>query len=244
MDTSVLVESDREEGARLLQAVDQEGIPVSGALWYYNPLSDSWRYMLSTPLMDTNGPAEVYRRIDTILRKSTPSITISLDRIAVIGDKDNPILELRLFAGTQGKPFIGGTWIKKSSIGEIFIDNAYVYRSEQIPGWTGALPMEFAVLPADDTKTWQRRMGTMTVKDGFTTKVEIDGHTLRSSASKNGVNAVYYIFQNSTERGGRQSADVVRMKVLDGRLRSMEVVAVGIDYPPEITQSQPAGTSP
>jgi hypothetical protein len=231
MDKTILVESDREEGERLLRELDLAGIPVPGAMWYFNPFSEAWRYIVSTPLADTDGPAAVYRKIQTIRSNSVPPISIPIDSIGVVGEKDELVMDFRVFAGTPGKPYVGGTSLQKSAIGDVFVEDSYVYRMEKIPGWTGTVDMEFA-LPAGDGKVrWERRPGKMTTKEGFITQVEIENFTPRGSTSRNGVNNNLYVFQNVSERDGRKTADISRMRILDGRLRSMEVVAIGVDYP-------------
>ena len=43
MDKTVLVEQDIKEGERLLRALDQAEVPVTGALWLYRSEADVWR---------------------------------------------------------------------------------------------------------------------------------------------------------------------------------------------------------
>jgi hypothetical protein len=238
MDKTVLVEQDIKEGERLLRALDQAEVPVTGALWLYRSEADVWRYVIASPLVEQEGPLKTYARIDAVLASTSPPIAMPLGSISARGLDDPLINELRLFAGTPGRPFVGGIPLSKSPVGDVYVEDAYIYRMEGILGWSGTVDMLFAV-PQSDKRKWQRRPGKMTARDGFITDLEIENYTPRTSQSRNGINAIFYVFPNIVVRQGKMIGDVQKMIVREGRLRSVEDVARGVEILDEATAVSP-----
>ncbi|MGH7222673.1 MAG: hypothetical protein ACRELF_05560, partial [Gemmataceae bacterium] len=178
MDKTVLVAHDFEEGARLLRALDGAGMPVVGAMWYYLPEESVWRYLVASLLVDKVGPRETYARIEAVRAGTSPSIDISLVNISAVSPTDPLITELRIFAGTPGRPYIGGVGMRKSAIGNRYVEGSYIYRMERIIGGSETVDLLFAV-PSGEKHKWKKRQGKITTKDGFTVKVEIENHNLR-----------------------------------------------------------------
>jgi hypothetical protein len=51
MDKPALVNSDMDAGERLVRGLDEAGLKVTAALWFYMSDSDEWRLMLATPVV-------------------------------------------------------------------------------------------------------------------------------------------------------------------------------------------------
>lgn len=224
MDKTILVEHDLKEGERLLRALDGAEMPVVGAMWFYLPEAAEWRYFVASPLVDKEGPKETYARIENVRAATSPPIDISLVNVSAVSPDRPNITQLRLFAGTPSRPYVGGVGMSKSAVGDTYVDDAYIYRMERILVASGTTDILFAVRSAEKHK-WKTRQGRITTKDGFIVKVEVENHNLRQSASKNGVKATFYVFQNATVTVGKAVGDVYRWRVFDGRLRAVEKVA-------------------
>src|ERR1019366_3856595 len=108
MDKSELVERDLAEGRRLVDALDKAGIPLPVAFWLYLQELGVWQLRLCSPYVKEFGPKHAYGIVQTILATASPVIELDLDAIAVIPESDRVATELRISAGTDGKPFIGG----------------------------------------------------------------------------------------------------------------------------------------
>jgi len=50
------------EGKLLLELLDEEkGIPITAAFWLLDSENRTWRYILASPIVDTQGPLEAYK---------------------------------------------------------------------------------------------------------------------------------------------------------------------------------------
>jgi hypothetical protein len=228
MDKTVLVEQDIHEGERLVRDLDNAGLPVLGAMWFHLPEEGVWRYYVATPLVDDEGPRSAYDRIENVRASTSPPINIPLNSIVAVSPNDPLIGELRIFAGTPKQPFIGGVSLTKTSIGEIYVDDSYIYRMERIIGASETIDMSCAI-PTDSKHKWKLRKGKMTAKNGFIVNVEIENYNLRHSVSRNGLNVVFYVLQNIAVKEKKTFGHVSRFRILDGRLRTIENIAAEVE---------------
>ena len=126
MDTTTLVEKQIANGQALLRALDQENVPVQAALWWYEPEAEEWRFLLATPLLESKGPREVYRKIQAVLETLPSDQRIPLASISVVGLNDERIKALRMLIRTG--PGIHRIRLSKNAVNNLFIEDAYVYR--------------------------------------------------------------------------------------------------------------------
>lgn len=125
MDTNILVEKYIDEGKTLLKSLDAHSFHVSAAMWFYDVDSDTWKYIISTPKVDEEGPLSVYRDIQKLIHKSNKNI--SLKDISVVSPHNNLVSILRKVIKTDKKA-ISGIRFSKNTIGNSFIEDAYIYR--------------------------------------------------------------------------------------------------------------------
>jgi hypothetical protein len=153
-------------------------------------------------------------------------VTISVDETVAAGETDRLISNLRLFAGTDGKPFVGGFGLSKTVVGDTYVENAYVYRAERLVGASGDQHFVFAVRASNGKRRkWARREGALVAKNGFLVDIRIKGHEIKRSSGPHGVNGLFYVVKRSAPEGGKLFADIERWQVVDGRLRDVEEVA-------------------
>jgi hypothetical protein len=229
MDKTVLVDHDLEEGKRLLRALDEVGVPVVAALWYCLPESDVWRYIVASPLVEELGPRKTYARIESVRASTLPPVNMSVDQITAARTTHPPLIgELRYFAGTPGAPYIGGVWLNRAMVGETYVERAYVYRAERLIGVSGTTDMVFAV-PGAGGHRWAIRSGKMTTRDGFIVDVTIENYSLKVTTGRHGINAVFYVLSSVAQENGKKVGDIQRMSVIDGRLRTVDPIATGVE---------------
>ena len=111
------------EGAALLKSLDDAGIPIHAAYWIFDPEARDWKYILSSPLVTSEGPLKMYRRLQTYLANSD----LKLQDIAVVTMHD-PLLVLLRSAIHTSATDIAGIRFTANTIKNIFIDDAYIYR--------------------------------------------------------------------------------------------------------------------
>ena len=114
--------------------------------------------------------------------------------------------------------------MQKAYLGGQFLDGVYIYRAERLMDDTGSTD-RWLVTPNRQKKTWTAKRCTITTQEGFATKVEVEGSTVRHSHSRNGVNANLQILSNPVKKGKRTFGDIERWSFIDGRLQSADTVA-------------------
>ena len=70
MDKTALVGPDIEEGRRFLDLLKADGVRIDAALWQRDEVFGRWSLVIVTPLVDTLGLRETYRRLDKIKSKA------------------------------------------------------------------------------------------------------------------------------------------------------------------------------
>ena len=138
MAKTILVMFPLEEGKRLIDALEQEGIPLKAALWLYFDEADEWRLVLASPLIDTKGPRHVYERIQAVLDANKENMSISLSDISLLSP-DDPIIK-PLTEALNEKVANEGMRVKKSVItgkgddgrhhrqaSSVYLEDAYIY---------------------------------------------------------------------------------------------------------------------
>ena len=120
-----LNESRIEAGLQLLPLLEKQ-FDVRVCLWLYDQGSDSWSLVVSSSEYEAQGPKELYRRTQLILRNWSLKDDISLSEVVFL-PLDNQLIQLlRSALHTGDKPekirFTGNV------INGTVIDDALVYR--------------------------------------------------------------------------------------------------------------------
>jgi len=112
-----------EDGAKLLNKLDDRGIPVTAAAWFDDPEKQSWKLVLVTSVAENPGPLEAYMQIQYAM--SGLALSFALDDIMVMSPSSRRFEEFRrmMEGGARGE-FLHP---KTPSVGVAF-DDAYVYR--------------------------------------------------------------------------------------------------------------------
>ncbi|HLA84359.1 MAG TPA: hypothetical protein VJL29_06170 [Thermoguttaceae bacterium] len=128
MDTKVLVDVDISQGERLLHALDEAGIVIRSALWFYLEESAEWRLILATPLVNVHGPKKAYEKVQEVLKsleaKGEP-LDIHLWQISLVSPEDTLVKHLRGAVKAEG---ISRVRVSGSSVNGLYVDDALVYR--------------------------------------------------------------------------------------------------------------------
>jgi len=122
MDTITLEENQIEDGQRLLDQLSWENVPIRAACWVKPWDQDRWSLYIATPLVEENGITEAYREMLRVLR-SLGNLWISDSDIKLIGDKHSITREVL----KQQQRFPGRTLMRSRLLGDLSIEDAYVY---------------------------------------------------------------------------------------------------------------------
>ena len=125
MAKGTLVGLDIELGSRVLAILDAAKFPVTTALWILNEEFDEWRLLLASPAYDKLGSYEAYLRALQALSDVDRNL-VTQPPLRLVGNRHNLIRGLRRVFGKS----VNGTGIRvvTRSIGDVWIDEAYVYR--------------------------------------------------------------------------------------------------------------------
>src|SRR5436309_3542351 len=90
----VLTEQMISAGAELIGRLDEAGMVVSGALWFYEPDSNDWRLLIVSPEVRTKGLKAVYQEVQAVLRAVPGDQSlVALKDISVV-DSSDPLISL------------------------------------------------------------------------------------------------------------------------------------------------------
>ncbi len=129
MDTVTLVETQIDDGQRLLDRLAEEGIFVRAACWVKPAEEDRWSLYIATPLVDEKGAMEAYRQVLRVLH-SLGDVWLTSSDIKLIGEKHSitqDLLDLQQHYSVS--PF---RW---SLLGGMPVEDVYVYslRKVEVP---------------------------------------------------------------------------------------------------------------
>jgi hypothetical protein len=124
MDQITLVDRRVIDGQKLILQLSHDGFDFMAAFWL-RPVDDNWWHLyLASKLVDEQGPAVAYRKVQASLQK-LPGTSISLSDIKIIGETDrltHDIVKIR-------KRYTGATpiWFGGAQLGGMLIEEALIY---------------------------------------------------------------------------------------------------------------------
>jgi hypothetical protein len=120
---TVLVAKLIEDGATLLKRLDDRGVPVRAAVWFYDPDRSSWKLIIVTSAANNPGELDAYRQIQMAM--AGLELSLALDDIIVMSPKSRKFEEFkRTIEGAAG----GAQVRPKDPLRGIVFDDAYIYR--------------------------------------------------------------------------------------------------------------------
>lgn len=123
MDQATLVGPDIDIGREAVAALDAAGIKPAVALLAVLPEYGDWRLILSAPSLDQSHLLKAHEKVASVLRGD---FVFRLPIVMILPTKDPFIRELRKIFGKAKS--VTGMRLGGQTIGNRFIDNAYVYR--------------------------------------------------------------------------------------------------------------------
>jgi hypothetical protein len=126
MDQAPLVEGQITEGQKLIDRLNEAGVPVIAAAWVNESDGGVWYLYLVTPLVSDEGDTRaVYRRIREVRQTMPPSVWIGPFQIKVVG----PTEQVAQAIAKAQQRYLGGRagWYSLGSLGMMSIEGAYIY---------------------------------------------------------------------------------------------------------------------
>jgi hypothetical protein len=113
-------------GSELTRRLDESGLRVSAALWFYDPESNAWRFIIATPEVRDKGLKTIYREVQAAIRNLPEHQSIPLKDISVVDSNDPLISLMRVAIGTGDG--IAGIRFTRNMINGVLIEDTYIYR--------------------------------------------------------------------------------------------------------------------
>jgi hypothetical protein len=88
MDQTVLVKSDRDIGARVIEALSRAKIPITLCEWNYVPQLEEWQLIIATPWYDSKGPQAAYRALMDALQEADIYEKVPVRRVYIKSPRD------------------------------------------------------------------------------------------------------------------------------------------------------------
>jgi len=126
MDKTALVEQNINEGKKIVEALDKEGLFFPIAMWYFLPNNKEWRLYFGKDDLSQTGAREYYKQIQKVLNKISPKPDITVNDVTLIG-MDSGLAKLIKTAIRTGKG-ISGVRFTGNVINGQLIDDVYIYR--------------------------------------------------------------------------------------------------------------------
>lgn len=117
-----------EAGARLIEKLDESGVSVPLAMWFFDAEINEWRLLFSSPELSPTGSLPVYEKIQEI-RKALGARRedVPFSMIMVLPPYREPI---RWFKdGPRIGPDLSWVRMKKEVVDGHYIDDALIYRN-------------------------------------------------------------------------------------------------------------------
>jgi hypothetical protein len=126
MDKVTLVETDKEDGQKLLTELTRHDFPVTAAAWVKTEDNARWYLFIATPLESRGGPHQGYSRLFSIWPAIPQPFWLKSYDVKLISP-DDPIARdalemLRQYPGNRPIPYGGDHFGRES------VEGAYIYR--------------------------------------------------------------------------------------------------------------------
>jgi hypothetical protein len=95
MDQALLVKSDRDIGAQVMEALSRVKIPVTLCEWTYVPQLEEWQLIIATPWYDSKGPQTAYRALVDALQKAEIYPRVPMRRVSLRSPSDPVVKALQ-----------------------------------------------------------------------------------------------------------------------------------------------------
>lgn len=126
--TDSLTDQMIKAGAKLVQRLDSAKSVVQSAFWLYYSDDRIWKLILASPLVDSLGPREYYKKVISANGEALDDEeVISLNDIGVVSITDQLVCLLKTAIVTGGG--YSGIRFSRNTINGNFIEDAYIYRS-------------------------------------------------------------------------------------------------------------------
>lgn len=116
-----------EAGAQLTAQLDELGLPIAAALWFFMPEINEWRLLFASAEVSAAGPRSVYKKIQEARQALGEKVeAVPFSAIGLLDANDQLVQLLRVALQTGGG--VSRIRFSKNVINGHFIEDALIYR--------------------------------------------------------------------------------------------------------------------
>jgi hypothetical protein len=131
MDQALLVEDIIDGGRKLIDALSQDGFPVTAAAWLRETDGGQWYLYLASPVVDSIGRTAAYRQFQHSFRRVGPSLGFGPFEVRLI-PTDDPVAQAVKMSQSQYSGPID-TWRGVNQFGGVPVESVFVYGARRSP---------------------------------------------------------------------------------------------------------------
>ena len=124
MDQATLVEHQIDDVPRLIDQLKRDNFDVKAAFWLYTSESEQWFLYLVSDVVDQKGITEAYKAVYKVMKR-LPNLGIDRFEVKLVGPGDPVAKAVIDFLSKQHAPV--ATRVRGTNLGDVYIENAYIY---------------------------------------------------------------------------------------------------------------------
>jgi hypothetical protein len=116
-------------GEALIKRLDESDGKVAAAFWILDTEKKTWELTIVSPLVESEGPRNYYKRINDINESTKPEeAVISLHDIRVSNTNNRIVKAIK--RSVLGNAILGNNRLGRNTIGDVYIEDMYLYRMD------------------------------------------------------------------------------------------------------------------
>jgi ABC-type molybdenum transport system ATPase subunit/photorepair protein PhrA len=114
-------------GESLIKRLDKSAAKVQAAFWLLDAEDKNWKLTIVSPLVESEGPRNYYRRINDINESAKPDEEVIALHDISVSNTDNRIVKA-IKRSVLGNSILGNNRLGKNTLGGVYIEDMYLYR--------------------------------------------------------------------------------------------------------------------
>ena len=116
-------------GETLIKRLDETDAKVQAAFWILDAEEKTWKLTIISPLVESEGPRNYYRRIDNINESAKPDEEVIALHDISVSDTHNRIVKA-IKRSVLGNALLGNNRLGRNTLGGVYIEDMYLYRMD------------------------------------------------------------------------------------------------------------------
>ncbi|MGZ8227235.1 MAG: hypothetical protein ACXWT3_11445 [Methylococcaceae bacterium] len=116
-------------GECLIRRLDATDAKVQAAFWLLDAEDKTWKLTIVSPLVESEGPKNYYKRINDINESAKPDENVIALHDISVSNTDNRIVKA-IKRSVLGDAILGNNRLGRNTLGGVYIEDMYLYRMD------------------------------------------------------------------------------------------------------------------